>query len=112
MYKEITFIKKSVRCVLPKWNNPSYTLVNTFCEKIVKEAERYVKSEDFPMGAVYTVRYDKSKIEESELVIYLSLRRVTGEISRKTVKAQIRHGMISRMSVYTGAKEPEDKSTS
>lgn len=98
MCEEITVIGKSLRCILPKWCGAECSALNMFCEKIIESAEEYVKSDSFPKGATYSVRYDKTELEKSRLVIYLSLRKATGDVTVKKVTAHLRHGLIVKMS--------------
>ncbi len=97
MCEEITVIGKSLRCILPKWHSADCSALNLFCEEIIKSAESYVKSDSFPKGATYSVRYDKAELKKSRLVIHLSLRKATGDVTVKTVTARFRHGLIVKM---------------
>ena len=98
MIEEKCTVKRSLRLVLPVFKDDERIMMNSFCSRLENEVTRYVASDEFPKGSLYTVKYDYSKAKEEKLVIYLSIRDTAGRKKSKKLITHWKYGMISRMS--------------
>ena len=98
MIEEKCTVKRSLRLVLPLFRDDEHIMMNSFCNRLENEVARYVASDAFPKGSLYTVKYDYSRAKEETLVVYLSVRDTSGRKKSKKLITRWRYGMLCKMS--------------